>query len=93
MNLVVAVEKADALTSRAAPVVEEPLHQVGVVEHDVVNVAVQLTVQGHRVGLALGADAPRPRRVVFASGLDAAAHVLQGYELAPRRDTTHIRSR
>ena len=44
-----------------------------------------LELQHHRVRLALGADAVRPRRVRRAAGPNAAAHVLQAHELASAR--------
>lgn len=62
--LVLAVQEAHALVARGPPVGQEALHDGGVLEQHVVHVAVGLAVQRHGAGLALGADASRPRRVL-----------------------------
>lgn len=81
VGLVAAVEEAHALVPRDPPVVEEPLHQVGVLEHDVVHVTVGLSVEGDGRGLTLGADPFGPRWVLLTPTLDPAADVVQGYKL------------
>lgn len=71
--LVATIKEAQALVTGDAPVVEEALHQVGVLKHDIVHMTVGLAVEGDGGGLALGTDAPRPRWMLFASCLDFTA--------------------
>ena len=63
---------------RRTPIVQKPLHQIFVLESDVVHVTIHLSVQGDRVRLALGADALGPWGVVFAAVFDATGDVLEG---------------
>ncbi len=56
-----AVEPACALRAALAPVGEEPVHHVAVLQHDGVHMAPRLPVQRHSRGLTLGAD---PLRVI-----------------------------
>lgn len=72
------------------PIVQKPLHQVGIFKRHVVDVPVDLSVKRDRVRLALGADAPRPRRVVLAAALDAAGDVLEREEFSPVDARSHF---
>lgn len=83
MYFVIPIQKSDSLVAGCAPVVQESLDEIGILNGDVVDVPVDLPVEGYRVGLALGADALGPRRVVLAAVLDAAGDVFEGEELAP----------
>jgi thiamine pyrophosphate-dependent acetolactate synthase large subunit-like protein len=52
------------------------------IKHDVIHMAIGLPAEGDGAGLALGADAGRPGRVVQAVPADLAAQILQVQELA-----------
>jgi len=60
-----------------APVVKEALHDLGVLEHDVIHVPICLTVQRYGRRLALGADALGPWWMLAASWLDAAIDIVE----------------
>lgn len=60
-----------------APVVEESLNDLGVLKHNIVDVAIGLSVQGDGRRLALGTDALGPWRMLAAAGLDAAVDVVE----------------
>lgn len=60
-------EDADPLVGGASPVLKEALHDVRILEHDVVHVAERLAIQRHGRGLTLRADAAWPRQVVHAT--------------------------
>lgn len=68
--LIAAVKEAQALVTSDTPIVQEALHQVGVLKHDVVHMTVGLAVEGDGGGLAFGTDAPRPRWMLFTPRLD-----------------------
>lgn len=82
MLLVRPIQISHALVSCGAPVVEEALHDLSVLEHDVVHVAICLTIQRNGRRLALGADALGPWWMLATSRLDAAIDVVEDKVLA-----------
>lgn len=71
--LIAAIKEAQALVTGDAPIIQETLHQVGILKHNVVHVTVGLAVEGDGGWLALGTDAPRPWWMLFAPCLDFTA--------------------
>ena len=70
------------LCPRDPPVREEVVDNVGVLELDVVDVSVGLTVEGQCRGLALGADGGWPRGVGRTTTSDLQINIVQGCKLA-----------
>lgn len=89
MYLIAPVQQSNALMPCRAPIVQEPLHQVWVLESHIVHMPVTLPVQRDGVRLALGADTSGPRRMVLAAALDATGDVLEGKELATVHSRCH----
>jgi hypothetical protein len=82
VNFVSSIQITDSLVAGRAPIIEESLHQIFVLEGDVVDVAIHLTVECDSVGLALWTDASGPWGVILAAVFDATRDVLEGQELA-----------
>ena len=79
--LVFPVHKPEPLAPRCTPVVEKPIENVGIFKHDVVHMAVRLTVQRHRTRLTLGTNSLRPNATLRATLLDLTVNILQRDEL------------
>lgn len=59
-----------------APVIQESLDEISVLEYNVVDVTIRLTIERYSVRLTLAAYPAGPRRMILAAALYATTYVL-----------------